>query len=164
MHSSTILALIGASSLVAATPLQRRAVVKFPPGLVWDIVLDNQFASLDELKKANGSVIDIDLMDPIDSEDTTLISELARTKQVICYFSAGSRENWRNDADQFGSNDYGQPLDPMWVGETWVNVKSDNVKAIMKSRIEKAAKAGCDAVDPDNVDGYVSGCQTLAMP
>jgi endo-alpha-1,4-polygalactosaminidase (GH114 family) len=157
MHSSTILALIGASSLAAATPLlQSRAVTKFPPGLVWDIVLDNHYVDLEDLQKAEGTVIDIDLLDPIDSGDTTLIPELAKTKLVICYFSAGSREDWRADAGEFEANDYGQPLDPQWTGERWTNVKSDNVKTIMKSRIEKAAEAGCHAVDPDNVDGYVS--------
>jgi hypothetical protein len=26
----------------------------------------------------------------------------------------------------------------------------------MKKRIEDAAKKGCDAIDPDNVDGFVS--------
>lgn len=43
-----------------------------------------------------------------------------------------------------------------WAGENWVNVKSSKVRSIMENRIVRAAAAGCHAVDPDNVDGYVS--------
>lgn len=77
-------------------------------------------------------------------------------KKVICYFSAGSREDWRADAKNYATSDYGAPLDPEWEGENWVDVKSTNVRAIVEQRIQRAAEAGCHAVDPDNVDGYVS--------
>jgi len=156
MHYSTILAFAGAAGLATASPLERRAVAKFPPGTVWDIVLNSEDTNLATLKSAPGTVIDIDLLDRVEAGDTTEIKELAKTKQVICYFSAGSRENWRQDAGDWGSSDYGKALGKEWPGENWVNVKSDKVKAIMKKRIEAAAKAGCTAIDPDNVDGYVS--------
>jgi hypothetical protein len=38
-----------------------------------------------------------------------------------------------------------------------VNVKSDSVWEIMKSRIALAAEKGCDGIDPDNVDNYGYG-------
>lgn len=156
MHYSTILALATTVGLAAATPLNRRAVPKFPAGTVWDIVLDSENTPLATLQRAPGTVIDIDLLDLTEEGDTTTIKELAKTKQVICYFSAGSREEWRKDAQDFGSSDFGKALGPEWPGENWVNVRSDKVKAIMKKRIEAAAKAGCAAIDPDNVDGFVS--------
>lgn len=72
---------------------------------------------------------------------------------VICYFSAGSWENWRADADQFPKSALGKGLDG-WPGEKWLDVRDPQVRSIMAARIKMAADKGCDAVDPDNVDGY----------
>jgi len=41
-----------------------------------------------------------------------------------------------------------------WEGEWWLDTKSANVRAIMKTRIALAKSKGCDAIDPDNVDAY----------
>lgn len=49
----------------------------------------------------------------------------------------------------------GNPLDG-WPNEKWLNINSANVRSIMTKRIQLASSMGCDAVDPDNVDGYVS--------
>ena len=38
--------------------------------------------------------------------------------------------------------------------EWWIDTNSTNVRAIMTARIQRAAAAGCDGVEPDNVDGY----------
>jgi len=77
----------------------------------------------------------------------------AAGRTVICYFSAGSREDWRPDAGDFAAADYGKPLDG-WAGETWLDVRSANVKAIMSARMDLAVSKACDGVEPDNVDGY----------
>jgi hypothetical protein len=159
MHYSILLFFSSAIGLATASPLEPRAVPKFTAGTAWDIVLDKSKTNLAALKAAPGNVIDIDLLEIIEANDQTTIKELAKTKQVICYFSAGSREDWRKDGGQFGSGDYGQELGDEWPGENWVNVKSDKVRSIMKARIEQAKQAGCTAVDPDNVDGYVSQTQ-----
>lgn len=160
MHYSTFLCLTSAAaSLVTASPIAPRAeIFKFPSGVKWDMILDKSKVTLDQLKSAPGTVIDIDLLDVIDANPATShISELAKVgKKVICYFSAGSREDWRADAKNYAKSDYGAPLDPEWEGENWVNVKSANVRVIVEKRIQRAAEAGCHAVDPDNVDGYVS--------
>jgi hypothetical protein len=75
-------------------------------------------------------------------------------KQVICYFSAVNREDWRPDAAAFPRAAIGNPLGG-WRGERWLDVRPlDGVLPIMKARIALAAARGCDAVDPDNVDGY----------
>ncbi|VUC23957.1 unnamed protein product [Clonostachys rosea] len=86
--------------------------------------------------------------------DLTKINALHKAgKKVICYFSAGSYENWRPDAGSFKSGDYGSSVDG-WPGEYWLNLRSSNVATIMRKRIALAAKAGCDGVDPDNMDAY----------
>jgi hypothetical protein len=43
-----------------------------------------------------------------------------------------------------------------WKHENWLDVKSENVRKIMTARIEYARQQGCNAGDPDNIDGYVS--------
>ena len=76
-------------------------------------------------------------------------------KKVICYFSAGSSENWRPDFSKFKAADMGKNLDG-WPGEKWLDIRSANVRSIMSARLDLAASKGCDGVEPDNVDGYTN--------
>ncbi len=96
------------------------------------------------------SVYDIDLFD---SSIDQIASIQATGRKVICYFSAGSYENWRPDADQFAATDLGNNLSG-WPGERWLDIRSAKVATIMQARMDLAAQKGCDGVDPDNVDGY----------
>lgn len=95
-------------------------------------------------------VWDIDLFD---NTAATIKDLKDRGLKVICYFSAGSYENWRPDASNFSSADLGNDLDG-WPGEKWLNTSSQSVRRIMQARLDIAATKGCDGVDPDNVDGY----------
>jgi len=95
---------------------------------------------------------DIDLFD----SSTALIAQIQSNNQkVICYFSAGSYEEWREDKDQFNANDLGSTLDG-WEDERWLDIRNDNVRSIMTNRLDLAKQKGCDGVEPDNVDGYVN--------
>ncbi|SFM86224.1 endo alpha-1,4 polygalactosaminidase [Nitrosomonas communis] len=97
----------------------------------------------------DAAVYDIDLFDSPQS----LIDDLhAKGIAVVCYFSAGSWENWREDADQFPENVLGRKNG--WAGERWLDIRSNEVRSIMAARIGLARSKGCDAVEPDNVDGY----------
>jgi hypothetical protein len=98
----------------------------------------------------NVKVYDIDLFDAPDSVLATLRSQ---GKRIVCYFSAGSAENWRSDYSKFKASDKGHTLDG-WAGERWVDTRSANVRNIMKARLDKAKARGCDGVEPDNVDAY----------
>lgn len=95
-------------------------------------------------------VYDIDLFDTPASAIAALQSQ---GRRVVCYFSAGSSENWRDDFGEFTQSDMGNPLDG-WAGERWLDTSSDNVRAIMARRLDLAAEKGCDGVEPDNMDGY----------
>jgi len=98
------------------------------------------------------TVYDIDLFDASDS----VISDLQDAdRHVICYFSAGSFEDWRDDAGDFDSDAIGDPLDE-WEGENWLDVRAPNVHQIMLARLDHAVERGCDGVEPDNVDGYAN--------
>jgi len=74
-------------------------------------------------------------------------------KRVICYFSAGSAEDWREDYDQFPPEALGNDL-AGWAGEKWLDIRNQTVRDIMLSRLDIAKSKGCDGVDPDNVDAY----------
>lgn len=122
-------------------------------GASWQIILLKPLEISDEDKiTPDVDIFDLDLYD----NDASTFATLKKLgKKVICYFSAGSWEDWRDDKDDFDEADLGKELDG-WPGERWLNVSSPNVHSIMKKRIEMAAKKGCDAIDPDNVDGFVS--------
>ncbi|MCB9683905.1 MAG: endo alpha-1,4 polygalactosaminidase [Alphaproteobacteria bacterium] len=118
-----------------------------PPGTTWQWQLSGAIDASVEV-----AVYDIDLFDV---SDATLRRLRDDGRAVICYFSAGSREDWRDDADRFLPADLGRPLEG-WAGERWIDVRSANVREIMRDRLQLAADRGCDAVEPDNVDGYAN--------
>lgn len=95
-------------------------------------------------------VYDIDLFDAAQSTIDTLH---AQDKKVICYFSAGSYETFRDDAEKFRSTDLGNSLDG-WENENWLDIRSVNVRTIMQARLDLAVTKKCDGVEPDNMDGY----------
>lgn len=71
----------------------------------------------------------------------------------MCYFSAGSWENWRPDAQDYPTDILGNDYDG-WPGEKWVDIRDDRLKPILTARLDLARNKGCDGVDPDNVNGY----------
>jgi len=102
--------------------------------------------------EVNATIYDIDLFDTSRKK----IRELHRKgHRVICYFSAGSWEEWRPDADRFPENVKGRKLDG-WEGERWLDIRSPALRPIMRARLDRAVRKGCDGVEPDNVDGYTN--------
>lgn len=80
--------------------------------------------------------------------------------KVICYFSAGSWENYRGGEDKNrrgilpsdwlrpdGSSTIGRAMDG-WPGERWVDVRSEEVRGVMRKRLDYCRDIGCDGVDP----------------
>lgn len=74
---------------------------------------------------------------------------------VICYFSAGSMEDWRDDAGDFPDEAIGSGLRG-WDGEYWIDIQHPGVRSVMAARLDQMAAWGCDGVEPDNVDGYAN--------
>jgi hypothetical protein len=110
------------------TPLWRPKV-----GDTWQIILSHPpIISNEGNTTPDVDIFDIDLFDtPVETMDR--LHDLG--KKVICYFSAGSYEDWRSDASEFKKDDLGADLDG-WAGEKWVNLKSENVRRIIKKRVE----------------------------
>jgi hypothetical protein len=129
-------------ALLAQSPLWQPA-----PGTTWQI----QFTGLPIETSFSVAMYDIDMFD----SDASLVASLhAQGRQVVCYISAGSWEDWRPDANQFPpsvlGNDYAG-----WPGEKWLDIRQlDLLAPIMRARLDLCQAKGFDGVDPDNLDGY----------
>lgn len=93
-------------------------------------------------------------IDLFNTSEATISALQDAGHRVVCYFSAGSWENYRRDRDQFDRQDLGKTLDG-WPAERWLDIRSPNVHRLMTERLDLAAAKGCDAVEPDNVQGYL---------
>jgi hypothetical protein len=131
----------------------------------FQIILSGEPDTNVKLMPDHVNIFDIDLF----NTPASTIKELRRqNKKVICYFSAGSSEDWRPDYRRFSTSDKGGPIPKddkgtsVWEGEKWLNIKNPrpnsgklpNVWEIMRDRIKLAGEKGCDAIDPDNTGIY----------
>ncbi len=116
------------------------------PGTSWQWQLSGQIdASFDVM------MYDIDLFDAPQSVIDQLHGD---GRIVICYFSAGSWEDWRDDAADFPDEVLGNALSG-WPDEKWLDIRRlDLLSPIMTTRLDTAVAKKCDGVEPDNVDGY----------
>jgi hypothetical protein len=117
-----------------------------PPGTSWQWQLTGTIDT-----SVDVTMYDIDLFDV----PTGTIDQLrADGRIVICYFSAGSWEDWRPDADDFPAEVLGNPL-AGWPGERWLDIRQlATLAPIIEARLDLAKQKGCHGVEPDNVDGY----------
>ncbi|TDI89086.1 MAG: endo alpha-1,4 polygalactosaminidase, partial [Chloroflexi bacterium] len=116
-----------------------------PPDSDWNWQLTGQLNT-----SVDAEVWDVDLFETAPED----IRQLHRDgRYVVCYFSAGTIENWRPDVNDVDESTIGLPLDD-WEGERWLDIRAASVLELVKSRLRLAEQAGCDAVEPDNVDGY----------
>jgi hypothetical protein len=149
-----VLVLVGCSSTprpAAAPPVPQppapQARWRPTPGTRWQIQLSGAFDPT-----AEAAVYELDLFD---TPPAAVAALHKRGRHVICYFSAGTHEDWRPDASQFPSESFGRPL-PEWRGEKWLDVRAPRVRELMAARLDRAARTGCDGVDPDNVDAHAN--------
>jgi hypothetical protein len=77
-----------------------------------------------------------------------------RGRKVICYFSAGSWENYRSDADDYPESVLGPIIDE-WPDERWLDIRQlDVVRPLMAARMDMCAAKGFDGVEPDWMDNH----------
>ncbi|MFZ0323252.1 MAG: endo alpha-1,4 polygalactosaminidase [Actinomycetes bacterium] len=95
----------------------------------------------------------------VDCEDTSaaVVADLhSRGKTVVGYISAGSWENYRDDASSFPARVKGKVMDG-WPDERWLDIRRLAVlKPIMRTRMDMCASKGFDAIEFDNVEGYAN--------
>lgn len=136
-------------TLILASCLQFAPVLaaaSFKTGMKFQIVLSSVIDTTKPLTP-DAPVFDIDMEG---TPAATIATLKAKGKTTICYFSAGTHEDWRSDAKSWDPSDYGNQLAD-WPGERWANINSQGVRNIMEERIKRAAEKGCDALDPDNI-------------
>ena len=94
-------------------------------------------------------------VDGFDTATSTVASLKASGRRTVCYFSAGSFEDWRPDTASFPAGVLG--ADNGWPGEQWLDIRRlDLLGPIMAARMTMCRDKGFDAVEPDNVDGYAN--------
>lgn len=126
-------------------PVAPPSAGRLMPGTTWYWQLQGAINT-----SVQAQVYDIDLFDTVPA---VIQSLKASGRTVICYFSAGSYEEWRPDAAQFPAAGLGSNLDG-WPGERWLDVRNAQVRSIMAQRMDHAVELGCDGLEPDNIDGY----------
>lgn len=104
-----------------------------------------------DVKVADGAeLVELDLFDTSAAKISAIQNEGVF---VLCYFSAGTYEDWRDDSHQVPKEDQGADMGD-WEGETWWDVRKESVRAVMTQRLDLAKSKGCDGIEADNVDGY----------
>lgn len=132
-------------SLCQASAREIRDVWSPAPGTSWQWQLQGP---LDE--SLDVAMYDLDLFD---TPDTSIARLQARGVIVICYFSAGSLEEWREDIGTVDAALIG--LGNGWPGEYWLDIRQpQKLAGLMLGRLDLAVAKGCDGVEPDNVDAF----------
>ncbi|MCI2238163.1 endo alpha-1,4 polygalactosaminidase [Kineococcus sp. TRM81007] len=77
-------------------------------------------------------------------------------RRVICYLSAGTVEEYRDDAHRFPAEVVGKALGD-WPDERWLDVRRiDVIGPVLLDRLDACRDADFDAVEPDNVDAWAN--------
>jgi len=122
---------------------------RLPQAASWQI----QYTGEELDTSLNVDVFNLDLFDTPSATFETLRS---RGVFVMCYFSAGSYEDWRPDASSFPDEVLGKDMEG-WPGEKWLDIRRiDLLAPIIEARLELALERQCDGVDPDNINGYTN--------
>lgn len=134
------------SLLSVAAQKEDEGIWQPAPGTSWQWQLTGEIDTSFDV-----TMYDIDLFDT----PQTIIDRLhGDGRIVICYFSAGSWEEWREDADNFPAVIIGNPLEG-WPDERWLDIRQiDLLAPIMTARLALAASKRCDGVEPDNVTAF----------
>jgi len=128
-------------------PVEQGGIWRPKPGTSWQWQISGPIDTSFDVE-----MYDIDLFD---APQSTINALKNRNIAVVCYFSAGSFENWRPDAGSFPNRVKGR--DNGWPGENWLDIRAiDVLGPIMAARLDLAVSKGCDAVEPDNIDGYTN--------
>jgi hypothetical protein len=101
----------------------------------------------------DAEVYDLDLFD---TPDASLAELEDRGVTTVCYFSAGTYEAFRGDADGFPEDVRGEPLAD-FPDERWLDVRRIDVLApVIEARLDRCAARGFEGVELDNVDAYAN--------
>jgi hypothetical protein len=137
------------------TPTTPTTPADGPSGAWWRPAVDATWQI--QLSGRLDTTVDAQVYD-VDGADTpaaAVAALRAAGRRTVCYFSAGSYEDWRPDAGSFPAAVLGSSNG--WPGERWLDIRRlDVLGPILAARMDACKAKGFDAVDPDNVDGYAN--------
>jgi len=118
-------------------------------GTTWNWILNSDGNIKSD---SNVDTLDIDLFD---NDESTIASLKEHGHHVICYFSVGTFEDWRPDAEEYLKVEdlVREPMED-WEDEYYVDITNPLLKPIISARFDLAKEKGCDAVECDNMDIY----------
>jgi hypothetical protein len=90
----------------------------------------------------------------LDYTDSDFAALKARGSHVVCHFSAGSAESFRDDTANIPDSAQGNVLDD-YPDERWLDVRAPEVLEVMRARLERASQHGCAAILPTNLAGHL---------
>ncbi|KEZ40141.1 hypothetical protein SAPIO_CDS9179 [Scedosporium apiospermum] len=139
-------------------PYEKRATAlpsNWKPGVKWQIVIHAPIDIRTTVIPTEAQVWDIDYFHALDHPEIipALKSPAPDVDNVVlCYINVGAIEQYERDYTDFPQAAIGKSYEdyPEW----WIDVRRPDVLEFMKKRLVKAAEAGCDGVDADNIDGY----------
>ena len=127
-----------------------------------------QLEDLDNLNTTFAvDVYDVDLFGGISSGAISRLNGVG--VRIICYFSAGTFEDFRPDAGDFTqealieNGALGGFPDEIWLNLGNADALENNIKPIMRARLDLAQNNGCDGVEADNVDGFANVDETFGF-
>jgi len=122
------------------------------PGLKWNWALGTKVSEI-PIENTDWEVIDIDLY----GATKEIIDKMHKNnKKVICYFSAGTYERTREEAQgMLKVNGLVRNKMEEW-DEYWLDFRLDEVKSFMSERLDLAKAKGCDGIEFDNVDTFTN--------
>jgi hypothetical protein len=94
-------------------------------------------------------------LDPEQQPPGGLASLHEQGRHYLCYLSAGTVENFRDDAELFPERAVGNVMQG-FPNERWLDVRDAEVQRLMALRIQRLAQAGCDGVVPASLTGYAA--------
>jgi len=128
-------------------------IESFQPPAVWNQAYQENWNADSVAEILAGAEDSYVLLDPFDSDEArnAIPAIKARGNTVSVYISVGTGEDWRDDFDALKGSlvtkYWGE-----WPGEYFIDRISDEVMAVMKARIDKAASWGADFIEFDNMD------------
>jgi len=116
--------------------------------LAWDLQLTEPFDLARPVQ-----MIGLDLFD---TDAGTVARLKAKGIRTVCYLNAGAWEDWREDAGDFPPAVLGADYEG-WPGEKRLDIRRiEDLAPLMLARMDMCKAKGFDAVQPDNIDGYIN--------
>ncbi|CEO99614.1 hypothetical protein PBRA_007347 [Plasmodiophora brassicae] len=119
--------------------------------------LELSFSDIPDVTTPDVPVWDID-PEQLDQDQIPALMDALRSsnRYIICYVNVGSLDASAVDAGAFQDIEpsiVGNPY-PNWPAESFLDIRREETRSLMKARFQRMASYGCQGIDADNVDSY----------